>query len=181
MNPIEYEYREWLTSLAFGLCEGFGDYKELFEYLYSREFICVLDRDRNRGADGLCLRDSFADAYGYSGIRDILSMPCNVLEVIISVADRCEKQFMADAELGDRTGMWLYGMLNSLGIADLTDGYFDIGQARRAIDVLLARSYCRNGRGGLFTVKNRNVDMRKAEIWYQMNWYLDEVNETMDE
>ena len=88
---------------------------------------------------------------------------------------------MADAELGDRTGMWLYGMLNSLGIADLTDGYFDIGQARRAIDVLLARSYCRNGRGGLFTVKNRNVDMRKAEIWYQMNWYLDEVNETMDE
>ena len=103
-----------------------------------------------------------------------------MLELMISVADRSEKQFMSDAELGDRTGMWLYEMLNSLGIADLTDGYFDEAVARRAIDVLLARSYCRNGRGGLFTVRNRNVDMRKAEIWHQMNWFLDEVNESMD-
>ena len=181
MNPIEYEYREWLTSLAFDLCEGFGDYRELFEYLYSREFTYTIERDRNRADDRICLRDTFADAHGYSGIRDILTMPCNVLEMMISVADRSEKQFMADAEIGDRTGMWLYEMLVSLGISDLNDGYFNIRQARRAIDVLLARSYCRNGRGGLFTVKNHNVDMRKAEIWYQMNWYLDEVNETMDE
>lgn len=181
MNPIEYEYKEWLVSLAFGLCEGFGNYRELFEYLYSREFTYSIPKDRNRAADGICLRDSFADAYGYSGIRDNLNMPCNVLEIMISVADRCEKQFMENAELGDRTGMWLYEMLNSLGVADLTDGYFDMGTARRAIDVLLAHSYCRNGRGGLFTVRNRNVDMRKVEIWYQMNYYLDEVCETMDE
>lgn len=53
MNPIEYEYREWLVSLAFGLCEGFGDYRELFEYLYSREFVWIIDRDRNRAADGM--------------------------------------------------------------------------------------------------------------------------------
>ena len=66
MNPIEYEYREWLVSLAFGLCEGFGDYRELFEYLYSREFVWIIDRDRNRAADGVCLRDTFADIYGGS-------------------------------------------------------------------------------------------------------------------
>lgn len=180
MNPIEYEYREWLVSLAFGLCEGFGDYRELFEYLYSREFVWIIDRDRNRAADGVCLRDTFANIYKYQNIRSYLTAPCNMLELMISVADRSEKQFMSDAELGDRTGMWLYEMLNSLGIADLTDGYFDETVARRAIDVLLARSYCRNGRGGLFTVRNRNVDMRKAEIWHQMNWFLDEVNESMD-
>lgn len=181
MNQTEYEYRNWLVSLACTLCEGFGDYHELFEYLYSREFVYTIPMDRNRAADGICLRDSFADTYGYLGIRDDLNMPCNMLELMISVADRCEKQFMSDAELGDRTGMWLYEMLSSLKLEDLTDGYFDYARARRAIDVLLAHSYCRNGRGGLFTVKNRNVDMRKAEIWYQMNWYLDEVNETMDE
>lgn len=181
MNPIEYEYREWLVSLAFGLCEGFGDYRELFEYLYSREFVYIVPKDRNRAADGICLRDAFADAYGYSGIRDNLNMPCNVLEIVISVADRCEKQFMTDAELGDRTGMWIYAMLGSLGVVDLTDGYFDVSVARRVVDTLLARTYCRNGHGGLFTVKNRKVDMRKVEIWYQMNYYLDEVCETMGE
>lgn len=180
MNQTEYEYREWLVSLAFGLCEGFGDYRELFEYLYSREFIYTVPKDRNRVADGLCLRDTFSDAYGYFGIRDDLDMPCNTLEILVSIADRCEKQFMTDAELGDRTGMWMYSMLVSLGIADLTDGYFDVGTARKAIDVFLARSYCRNGRGGLFTVKNRNIDMRKVEIWNQMNCYLDEVCESMD-
>ena len=83
MNPIEYEYREWLVSLAFGLCEGFGDYKELFEYLYSREFVWIIDRDRNRAADGVCLRDTFADIYQYQNIRSYLTAPCNMLELML--------------------------------------------------------------------------------------------------
>lgn len=180
MNPMEYEYREWLVSLAFDCCANCGEYRELFEYLYSREFVYSIERDSNRAKDGLCMRDTFAELYGYLGIRDYLDMPCNMLEMMFALSDRCERQFMSDPDLGDRTGMWLHNMLTSMGIDDLVDGYFDEFQASRAVDTLLAHSYRKNGCGGLFTVKKRNVDMRNAEIWYQMNWYLAEVSETMD-
>lgn len=180
MNPIEYEYREWLVSLAFECCVNYGEYRELFEYLYSREFEYSIERDSNRAKDGLCLRDTYVDAAGCPEIRDYLDAPCNMLEMIFALSDRCERQFMSDPDLGDRTGMWMCEMLMSMGINNLVDGYFNENRAGRAVDTLLAHAYRKNGRGGLFTVKKRNVDMRNAEIWYQMNWYLAEVCETMD-
>lgn len=180
MNPIEYEYQEWLVSLAFECCENYGEYRELFEYLYSREFTYSIERDGNRAKDGLCLRDTYADLRSCPEIRDYLDGRCNMLEMMFALSDRCERQFMDDPDLGDRTGMWMHEMLTSMGIDDLVDGYFDEFRAGRAVDTLLARSYRKNGRGGLFTVQKRNVDMRSAEIWYQMNWYLAEVCETMD-
>ena len=47
-----------------------------------------------------------------------------------------------------------------------------------AIDVIrrfLNRDYERDGKGGLFTIEHCRYDMRDIEIWYQANWYLDNI------
>jgi hypothetical protein len=43
------------------------------------------------------------------------------------------------------------------------------------LDRFLDRDYEPDGRGGLFRVKHTDEDLRFVEIWYQMNWYLDEL------
>ncbi len=82
---------------------------------------------------------------------------------------------MSDESFGDRTSEWFMGMLKSMGILDTYDARFDAKRVARAVDVMLSRRYSVNGKGGLFTVKNPRADMRRAEIWYQMCWYLDEL------
>ena len=37
------------------------------------------------------------------------------------------------------------------------------------------REYAPDGRGGLFTIRNCEEDLRKVEIWYQLCWYLDTI------
>ena len=39
----------------------------------------------------------------------------------------------------------------------------------------LNRDYGRDGKGGLFTIEHCRYDMRDIEIWYQANWYLDNI------
>ncbi len=167
----EYEYREWLLSLVNDWCSEYGDYYELFAYLYSREFIPTIGRDADRASDGLRMRVTYADQEGLALEPDIFG-PCRVLEVIAALAIRCEN-FMWNGV--DRTGRWVYGMLENLGVDDMTDGYFDEARAERVVDAFLAHAYAKNGRGGLFTTKDAHTDMRKLEIWYQMCRYLDEV------
>lgn len=168
---MEYEYREWLVSQACDLCSEYGSYYELFTYLYSREFVPSLGRDADRAYDGISLRVNFINEEGYD-IQPEDFGSCRVLELIVALALRCEG-FLEEQD--DHTGRWIHDMLVSLEVDELTDGYFDEWQACESVDILLSRRYNRNGRGGLFTVKKRNTDMRKIEIWYQMCWYLDEV------
>ena len=57
----------------------------------------------------------------------------------------------------------------------MVDGLFDKNYANKVIKDFLNRDYKPNGRGGLFTIKNCDHDLRDVEIWYQLNWYLDSI------
>ena len=63
----------------------------------------------------------------------------------------------------------------NLGLGSMDDRGYDEGEKKKIINRFLDRKYDRNGKGGLFTVKDRpSIDMRNIEIWYQMSWYLNE-------
>ena len=178
-TQIEYEYFEWLIGLSVNLCRDYGSYRKLFGYLYSREFYSDVENDENRAEDGLDLRMRFAEDsnYTYRDIYIYLDEPCSVLEMMLGLALRCEEHIMGDPEIGDRTGLWMHAMLESLHLADQTDDVYDEEKAVNAIDILLSHGYKRNGDGGLFTITKRREDMRKTEIWCQMCWYLVEFSE----
>lgn len=82
---------------------------------------------------------------------------------------------MANPELGDRTSQWFWGMITNLGLGGMSDEWFDMWRADIVIGRFLHRQYAPNGRGGLFTVRDRDRDLRTVEIWYQLCWYLDSI------
>lgn len=176
-ETIQNEYFDWMYNL---MCEGIADdgisYRKLFIFLHTAEFRYLIPRDENRAHDGINLRRHFEYLeHTDDNILPMLKGPCSVLEMMIALAIRCEDT-MSDDDYGDRTKQWFWGMIKSLGISDMYDDRFNNRKAYEIIERFLDREYEPNGKGGLFTIKNTNKDLRDVEIWYQMNWYLNTVN-----
>lgn len=176
-DKVQNEYFEWMMDLV---CHDRYasdiSYRKLFSYLHATEFTYLLPRDANRAAGGLSLRYRFA--YYNDEMSDAESYiygPCSVLEMMIALAICCEEETMSDPDIGDRTGQWFWGMINNLGLGAQTDNRFDRQYVKDVVRRFLNREYEPNGKGGLFTVRHRNADLRNVEIWCQLNWYLDEL------
>lgn len=177
-ESLTNEYFHWLCDFIIG--EPYSkasSYFKLLRYLFQVEFTYTIGMDANRAEDGTDLRYRFADEmdYAYPIVATYLDdHSCSVLEMMIALAIRCEEHIMDDPDIGDRTGQWFWNMIVSLGLGPMTDLKFDEDKADRIMEGFLNREYARNGKGGLFTVSNRRVDMRSIEIWYQMHLYLEE-------
>jgi hypothetical protein len=157
--------------IAFPDGEKRSYYVEVLKGLYNIDFGWILDRDQNRAKDGEQLRVIFEDEtdcpcekYG----------PCSVLEMMLALAMRCESQIMYDPDEGDRVHIWFWEMFHNLGLDELGEDDFDELIFSSIIQRLLGREYSKDGRGGLFYIPNCHRDMRKIEIWYQLNFYLQE-------
>jgi hypothetical protein len=137
--------------------------------------------DRNRAEDGISLRYHYCQERHLSDGETARFMrrdePCSVLEMMIALARRCEDDIMANSEIGDRTGLWFWDMISSLGLRDMDDIHFDERIVRRAVIRFLERDYAPDGRGGLFYLPELHRDLRDVEIWYQAMWYLSEFKE----
>lgn len=179
-EELTNKYFDWLYSLVYSLDEYASEpfkHTKLLRYLYNVPFYSSIPRDENRIADGISLRYEFGYQFGYSD-HDITvyldSRQCSVLEVMVGLASRCEKQIMADDNYGDRTGQWFDKMIRSLGLSGMTNQYFNEDAVSRKIKRFLNHDYEPNGKGGLFTVKNSPLDMRTVELWVQLCAFLNE-------
>lgn len=177
-NIISNEYFNWLYTEACG--DKYADqisYKKLLMHLHNKPFRYLIPRDENRAEDGIDLRRRFAYEYTYIDDADeYLTDPCSVLEMILALAIRCEETIMDDANIGDRTKQWFWGMLTSLGLGSMTDELYDKEYVENVLERFLNRDYELNGKGGLFTIKNCEEDLRDIEIWVQLLWYLDNIS-----
>lgn len=172
------EYFEWMYQLV---CNDRYykrlSYRKLLYFLHDTDFAYTIPMDGNRESDGIGLRYSFGRQCGHEDslvAAHLDDRPCSVLEMMIALSIRCESQIMDDPAAGDRTGEWFWNMVVSLGLGKMSDDHFDRNAVTHIINKFLNRDYKRNGEGGLFTVEHCEQDMRTAEIWYQMCWYLDE-------
>lgn len=175
-NVIKNEYFEWLLNLVCAdIYSKNISYRKLLTYLHTVEFKFIMPRDENRYNDGISLRYRFAQAREYEDYEvSYIDEPCSVLEMMIALAFKAE-EVMDDPAYGDRTLQWFWGMISSLGLGDMVDSRFDKMYVKNVIDRFLNRDYKRNGKGGLFTIKNNDRDLRDTEIWIQMCLYLDNL------
>ena len=175
-NEIRNSYFDWLYASMVGgrFAKGIS-YRKLFMNLHATEFIFTIPMDENRAEDGIDMRDRFSIALGYKNIEKILIGPCSVLEMMVGLATRCEESIMDDPQIGDRTGQWFWGMIASLGLSGMTDDKFDRDEFDDIMHNFLSHNYAPNGKGGLFTIKNCDEDLRRVEIWRQLCWYLDSI------
>ena len=178
-NELNEEYLQWMYELVVDQYRYSNvSYQKLFQRLYDTEFTYQIPMDGNRAEDGIDLRYRFGREMGYedSLIATLLDIrSCSVLEMMIALAIRCEENIMDNPDVGDRTGQWFWNMLVSLGIGSEDDARFDSTYVDGCLRRFLNRDYNWDGKGGLFTVENPPRDMRRIEIWYQLNFYLQEI------
>lgn len=160
-------YFLWITGLANEWCSEYGSYHQLIEILHLTPFYSPIYNDKNRIKDAVNLRTQFDPSLS-------LDEPCSILELMIALAFRCEKDIMDDPDTGDRTGFWFFSMIKSLGLSEMTDEKFNLVVTMATLDNFVKRRYKPNGEGSLFTIHHSRQDFRNKEIWYQMCWYLDE-------
>lgn len=177
-NEIIDEYFEWLSYVVCGeQYESEVSYRKLLTHLHEVEFTYILPMDENRAGNGINLRYRWAldidEDTDY--ILDVLDGPCSVLEMMVALALHCEENIMDDPMYGNRTGQWFWGMVNNLGLGAMYDKLYDERYVDEVITRFLNREYERDGRGGLFTIKNCKYDLRDVEIWHQLSWYLSTI------
>ena len=174
---IANEYFDWLyDTVSRDRFSSRNDFRNLLAYLHSVEFIYFIEDDANRASNGENLRWIFSLAAGYDfdEIEPYLEGPCTVLEMMVALARSCE-DIMDDPQFGDRTGQWFWSMIVNLGLGSMTDSRFDEKYVSEVVRRFLNRQYDPDGTGGLFYIKNCDVDLRTVEIWYQLCWYLDSI------
>ena len=179
-KEVKDRYFEWLSDYV---CEKSPSthlsYDKLLTHLHDIEFRYSIPKDQNRAEDGIDLRYRFALVLGYEdhteAITDILDGPCSVLEMMVALAIRCEEGIMDDPSIGDRTSQWFWGMITNLGLGGMTDVRFDRDAVDSTIGRFLDRDYEPDGKGGLFTVRSCECDMRDIEIWWQLCYFLDSI------
>lgn len=140
-------------------------YKKALKYLHEREFEYTMMMDKNRFYDGIDIRHRL----GFDDAKE----GCSILEMMVALAWRMEETIMDDPAIGDRTSQWFWKMMQSLGM-NIPDDDFDEDEAEEIIETFLDRDYEPNGKGGLFTLRHCECDLRNVEIWNQMLWWLDE-------
>lgn len=179
-DEIRNDYFAWLYDIVCGKKLPQISYKKLLMHLHNIEFRCVLSRDLNRVADGENLRYRFATIQPHDDlanyVMDCLDEPCSVLELMIGLAIRCEEQIMDDPSYGDRTSQWFWRMIVNMGLGAMRDERYDRAAVDIAVNTMMDRAYDQDGRGGLFTVKNCDRDLRTVEIWHQMLWYTNTIS-----
>lgn len=153
------------------------NYSKLFDALDSVPFRYSIAMDANREEDGIDLRYRFGFEYGYTFpeiAHGIDCRPCSVLEMLVALAIRCEEHIMSDEDIGDRTGLWFWTMMENLALDRMDDYNFDLGAFMYVIDIFLDRKYPKNGVGNIFCTEDKLFDMPNTEIWYQLHKYLKE-------
>lgn len=177
-NELNSLYFRWMCRLVCKDRPVGSSYQELLTYLNEVEYIPNQPMDENRADDGMDLRYRFGYENSYEGpmIATFLDdRPCSMLEMMIALSIRCEENIMSNPEIGDRTGKWFWEMIDNLELLNMDDRRYNQNYVDFILERFLAGEYKRDGRGGLFYIPFSERDLRKAEIWYQMCWYLDQI------
>lgn len=163
-EDLEAAYFDWLCAKV--LDHDNRAYLDLLVKLHREEFMWLLLMDENRAQDGRDLRkDFFRETFG-EGDPEWLHIGCSVLEMLIALAKRAQFQ------TGTSTKSWFWEMIHNMGIVDpfITDREFG-----DFMHTFIWRLYEPNGKdGSIFPVLEKDVDMRKTELWYQLCFYIEE-------
>lgn len=154
-------------------------YRMLLDVLDGVEFRDTRGIDGNRIQDAQELRaDLIAEMnLDHTTVRPFMNV--SLLEVMIAIANRLG-QITGDED----TAFWFWEMVSNLVLDGIDDTEFwsdpedyEAEILDRADDVINI-NYDRDGLGGLFLLREGVApqDMRDTELWYQMQYYANEVS-----
>lgn len=163
-------YLQWLTGKISDEPLSTNDLK-LLGLLYSIPFKYIIEYDSRRRDDGVGLRDLFEYETGEAADWNA---PCNVLEVLVSIATYVAEDVIGTHYNTRRTYEWFWMMIDNLGLRGVGD--VDDPAVKnyicKTVDRWLSRKFDYNGNGSPFPIKRPKEDQRKMEIWKQICAYI---------
>lgn len=163
-NPYDqYGWRERKAGLTFSKL-----YDKLWEAPYHPNPLHPLDE--NRWHDGRDLRKEYAyeNNLDRNYILEEIPGECRMLEFLVALAIRVEF-IMQDPDLLDRTPLWSYYILKSLGLWYCVDWCYDETYIDMVLERFMTNTYEPDGRGGCFYIPDTPHDLTHMQIWDQMN------------
>lgn len=179
MNDLA-KYFCWVVNNVYNR-EVSHEYDALMKYIFQKKYEYDNWYDENRKSDGLSMRrDWFRENEGFDiserdkKFRD--TAPCSWLEMFVAFAMRIES-LKADPDVGDRTPQWFWLMMTSLGLSKMTNAKFNPKEANKILHTLAYHEFNEDGSGGgLFVIHDPTKNMKTSDLWYQMQYYLSEIN-----
>lgn len=171
-EPFEELYFKWLYRQVAPLRQKnpVRTYWSLLRQLHAKEFEYFVPNDDNRAEDGRYLRYEFLDnlpPHDQHAPHRWMRSSCSMLEMLIALSRRLS------FDGGGASSAWFWHTIDNLGLRGCNDATpCSSVEIDRVLERVIRRTYDRNGSGGLFPLKNSDVDQRKVEIWNQMNYYL---------
>lgn len=168
-------YLEFLVS-AIGGTDTY--YWRLFECLHSIEWHYLIGMDENREMDARELRDDYDFETGHAADQPFDNYDSvSILEVLTGII----KRLTLSSGLDWGPWRWMYMFIENLGLETYTDDYYsdrpeEFGDfVNLACMIFSDRIYNQDGSGGgLFIVDDRNVDMRRLELFKQWIIFINE-------
>jgi len=158
-------------------------YSNVLHLLHSINFQYIRPLDENRLKDGINLRYHFSCGckIPYNIVyANFNNNTCSMLEMMASLAKRCEDDIMSDYKYGDRTSEWFYMMFCNLGLDkydnDRWNCYFSEAEITDILYRFMDIGYNSDGsNGNLFITNNPNIDLRNMQIWDQMCLCMNQI------
>jgi hypothetical protein len=186
LEDIEKELQDgWYFEALYDIVAA--DREDVTDMSY-RMLLSVLDKVEfrdTRGIDGNRIQDAqelradliAEEELDHTSVRPFMNV--SLLEVMIAIAQRLG-QITGDED----TAFWFWEMVSNLVLDGIDDTEFwsdpesyEEEILDRADDVINI-NYDRDGLGGLFLLREGVAprDMRDTELWYQMQYYANEVS-----
>lgn len=136
------------------------------------------EMDKNRMSDAIALRRSYIEKNKIQDDKFYYTSP-SVLEVLIALIVRIENDILS--EENNISSEYLFNMfLENLNIDFIYDWDWNDTQEtyiRERVSEFLDRKYNPDGsNGNIFVINNppKDLDLRKKDIWTQLQWWLRE-------
>lgn len=168
----------YFDLLASEICQkdhSIYDYSMLLRRLYDIPFEVRVEMDENRKMDALNMKMEYveSDLAPEHGTRVLVERFISVLEVLFALAKRMENDILCDpmTEI-DNSSMYFWDMLRNLDVEKYKNDNFKGINVDEKVCKWLRRDYTHDGKGSIFYVPRSKIDMRKEEIWNQMQCYI---------
>ena len=156
-------------------------YLQLLEIMHQTPFRVTIGNDVNRAQDGIDLRRAFTKDAGDVSYVWLNEQTCSMLEMFIALAERMD-MMLEDDDTPYSLEWYFWEMVKNCGLYNYTDETLFNPRCEEEVESILerinAREYTKMGLGSMFPLRAIPLhgarDMRKAEIWAQMNAYVNE-------
>lgn len=169
------EYKLFIFEKATDKHHELPDYSLLLNTLFNIPFRSYVPRDDNRIEDAIDMREDFSEEiFGEDRYYEsVMDRYVSAFEVLLALAIRMEKDILCDPMSGiDHSTDHFWTFLRNLGIEKYTNDNFSEAIVRDKCEKWIHRTYQKDGTGGIFPLKKCKNDVRKMEIWGQMNMYI---------